>query len=106
MTNELWWDDEDAAHIRSRSERYPGSIGIEPEWTLEAAGDVHRVVRDPDPRSRAAYVRIIGYSPRAGFVLTVIVEPDDWSGSRRGRRAERICANTWRIGSLTDGRHH
>ena len=80
VTNELWWDDEDAAHIRSRSERYPGSVGIEPEWTLEAAGDVHRVVRDPDPRSRAAYVRIIGYSPRAGFVLTVIVDPDDWSG--------------------------
>lgn len=80
VTNDLWWDDEDAAHIRSRSERYPGSVGIEPEWTLEAAGDVHRVVRDPDPRSRAAYVRIIGYSPGAGFVLTVIVDPDDWSG--------------------------
>lgn len=56
------------------------SAGIEPEWTLEAAGDVHRVVRDPDPRSRAAYVRIIGYSPGADFVLTVIVDPDDWSG--------------------------
>ena len=55
-------------------------MGIEPEWTLEAAGDLHRVVRDPDPRSRAAYVRIIGYSPGAGFVLTVIVDPDDWSG--------------------------
>jgi hypothetical protein len=39
---------------------------IEPEWTLEAAGDLHRVVRDPDPRSRAAYIQIIGYSPGAG----------------------------------------
>jgi len=80
VTDELWWDDEDAAHIRGRSERYPGSAGIEPEWTQEAARDLHRVVRDPDPRSRAAYIRIIGYSTGAGFVLTVIVDPDDWSG--------------------------
>ena len=74
VTDGLWWDDEDANHIRSRSDRYPGSADIEPEWTLEAAGDPHRVVRDPDPRSRAAYIRIIGYSPGAGFVLTVIVD--------------------------------
>jgi len=76
----LWWDEEDAAHIRERSARYPGAEDIEPPWTLEAAIDPHRVVRDPDPRSRAAYVRIIGYSPGAGFVLTVIVDPEDWSG--------------------------
>jgi hypothetical protein len=31
-------------------------------------------------RGAAAYIRIIGYSPGAGFVLTVIVDPDDWSG--------------------------
>ena len=80
VTDELWWDDEDAAHIRGRSERYPGSAGIEPEWTQEAARDLHRVVQGPDPRSRAAYIRIIGYSTGAGFVLTVIVDPDDWSG--------------------------
>ena len=70
MTGELWRDDEDAAHIRGRSQRYPGSAGIQPEWTQEAARDQHRVVRDPDPRSRAAYIRVIGYSPSAGSVLT------------------------------------
>lgn len=80
MTGELWWDDEDAAHIRDRSARYPGASDIEPDWTLEAATDANRVVRDPDPKSTAAYVRIIGYSSSADFVLTVIVDPDDWSG--------------------------
>ncbi len=76
----LWWDEEDAAHIRSRSTRYPGATDIEPEWTLEAAADPACVVRDPDPKSRAAYTRLIGYSPGAGFVLTVIVDPEDFSG--------------------------
>jgi hypothetical protein len=37
MTNELWWDDEDAAHIRHRSTRYPGATDIEPAWAIEAA---------------------------------------------------------------------
>lgn len=80
VTGELWWDDDDAAHIRGRSDRYPGADNIEPDWTLEAAVDPHRVVRGPDPRSRVGYTRIIGYSPSAGFVLTVIVDPEDWSG--------------------------
>ncbi len=52
MLVELWWDAEDAEHIRSRSTRYPDAIDIEPEWTLQAASDPTRVVRDPDPRSR------------------------------------------------------
>ncbi|MEV6322747.1 transposase [Nocardia sp. NPDC051787] len=76
----LWWDDEDAAHIRTRSTRYPGATDIEPAWTLEAAADPHRVVRDPDPKSHVGYTRIIGYSLSAGCVLTVIVDPDDNSG--------------------------
>ncbi len=80
MVAHLWWDDEDAEHIRTRSARYPGADDIEPDWTLEAADDVHRIVREPDPRSRAGYVRIIGRSSTAGFVLTVIVDPLDWSG--------------------------
>lgn len=31
-------------------------------------------------RSRAAYIRLIGYSHSAGFVLTVIIDPEDSSG--------------------------
>jgi len=80
VPNTLWWDEEDTVHIRSRSTRYPGATDIEPEWTLEAAADPARVVRDPDPKSRAAYTRLIGYSPSAEFVLTVIIDPEDFSG--------------------------
>lgn len=71
VLNTLWWDEEDAVHIRSRSTRYSGATDIEPEWTLEAAADPARVVRDPDPKSRVAYTRLIGYSPSPEFVLTV-----------------------------------
>jgi hypothetical protein len=76
----LWWDDEDADYIRRRSDRYPGALNIEPEWTLEAAADPRAIVRDPDPKSRTGAIRLIGYSPSAGFVLTVIVDPVDWAG--------------------------
>ncbi|MFZ0117930.1 MAG: hypothetical protein WAL99_00435 [Pseudonocardiaceae bacterium] len=44
----LWWDDEDADYIRRRSDRYPGALNIEPEWTLEAAADPRAIVRDPE----------------------------------------------------------
>ncbi len=80
VANTLWWEEEDAAHIRSRSSRYPGATDIEPDWTLEAAIDPARVLLDPDPKSRAAYLRLVGYSPTAEFVLTVIIDPEDFSG--------------------------
>ena len=54
--------------------------GIEPEWTLESASDPRRIVRDPDPRSRRGAIRIIGYSPSAEFVITVIATPSDHAG--------------------------
>nr|WP_218862630.1 hypothetical protein [Actinopolyspora biskrensis] len=80
VTTELWWDEEDIEHIRTRSIRYPGATDIEPSWTVEAAADSHRVLRDPDPKSRASYIRIIGYSASAESVITVIVDPEDFSG--------------------------
>jgi len=80
VVGQLWWDDEDATHIRTRSTRYPGAQDIDPAWTLQAAADPHRVLRDPDPRSRVGYLRLIGYSPTAGLVITVIADPHDWSG--------------------------
>jgi DsbC/DsbD-like thiol-disulfide interchange protein len=60
--------------------RYPGAIGIEPEWTVEAAADPRRIVRDPDPKSRSPAIRVIGYSPGAGFVITVIATRSDHAG--------------------------
>lgn len=80
VSETLWWEEDDATHIRSRSTRYPGATDIEPEWTLEAATDPARVLREPDPKSRASYTRLIGYSAAAEFVLTVIVDPEDFSG--------------------------
>ncbi len=76
----LWWREQDAAYIRQRSVRYPGAIGIEPEWTVEAAADPRRIVRDPDPKSRSSAIRVIGYSPSAGFVVTVIATRSDRAG--------------------------
>ncbi len=72
VVEDLWWRDADAWYIRSRSDRYPGATNIEPAWTVEAAVDPRRIVRDPDPKSRIGAIRIIGYSPAAGLVITVI----------------------------------
>lgn len=49
-------------------------------WTLEAAADPRRITRDPDPKSHWGDIRVIGYSPAAGFVITVIVDHVDHSG--------------------------
>ena len=80
MVDDLWWREEDAEYIRRRGERYPGAVGIEPEWTLEAARDPRGIVRDPDPKSRSGAIRIVGYSPSAGFVITVIATGSDHAG--------------------------
>jgi hypothetical protein len=42
-------------------------------WTFEAAADPRRMIYDPDPKSRTGAIRLTGYSPSAGFVLTVII---------------------------------
>ena len=80
VVEKLWWDEEDAEYIRRRSVRYPGATNIEPEWTVEAANDPRCIVRDPDPKSQQGAIRLIGYSPSAGFVLTVIIDPVDQAG--------------------------
>lgn len=72
MVDDLWWREVDAECIRHRADRYAGAIDIEPDWTLEVATDPRRIVRDPDPKRRAGAIRIFGFSPSAGFVITVI----------------------------------
>lgn len=51
------------------------------KWTLEAAADPRRIVRDPDPKSRTGAVRIIGYSSGAGFVITIIATGTTHAGA-------------------------
>jgi len=76
----LWWEGERGRYILCRSSRYPGATDIDPAWTLEAAADSGRITRDPDPKSHWGDIRIIGYSPSAGFVITVIIDHVDHSG--------------------------
>jgi hypothetical protein len=81
VVDDLWWRDSEADYIRRRSERYPGATNIEPDWTLESARDPRRVVLDPDPKSRSGAIRLIGFSPSAGFVITVIITPTTHAGA-------------------------
>lgn len=69
MLTVLWTE---AQHIAERSRRYPDADDIQVPWADEAVADAKAVVRDPDPRSRTGAVRIIGYSPTAGYLITVI----------------------------------
>ena len=80
VDGDLWWPAEQADYVRRRDQRYPGATSIEPDWCGEAAKDPRRVVRNPDPKSRTGAIRVIGYSPTAGFVVTVIVDPIDGAG--------------------------
>ena len=64
--------------------RYPDATDIEVVWADEAVADPHAVVHDPDPRSKTGASRIVGYSPSAGFVITVIalrLDEDLWGVS-------------------------
>lgn len=75
------WTRTRAEHIATRSHRYADAIDIDVEWASEAAADPKAMVSDPDPRSGTGAVRIVGYSPAAGFVVTVIVvriEGEQW----------------------------
>jgi hypothetical protein len=73
---QLIWDEDSAAYIRSRGERYPKGMNIEPEWTEEVMADVDLVALEPDPKSRMGASRFIGHSPSAGRVLVVIAHRD------------------------------
>lgn len=71
------WDAESAHHIRTRSDRYAGALNIEPTWTREVVADPDRLIDEPDPKSaHANSVRIVGYSPTAQAVLTVVALRD------------------------------
>jgi hypothetical protein len=60
-------------HLHPPSQRpLPGASNLNVDWTLEAAADPRSVEHDPDPKNRSGAVRIIGYSPSAGFVITII----------------------------------
>jgi hypothetical protein len=76
VTVGLYWADEDAAYIRSRSSRYVGALDIEPAWTAEVMADERLVEVSPYPTSRVGATGYIGSSPSAGKVLVVIAYRD------------------------------
>ena len=43
------WDSEGVAYIRSRGDRYPDGVGIEPQWTQEVMADADLLAIEPDP---------------------------------------------------------
>lgn len=72
---ELGWSDAAAQHL-ARSQRYPGAVDIEVDWTVEAVNDVDAVQVDPYWTSRVDALAIIGYSTAAGAVLVVLAFRD------------------------------
>jgi hypothetical protein len=70
------WADEDANYIRSRSERYPGALDIDPAWTQEVLVDEQLLEVTPYPRSRVGASGFIGWSASANRVLVVIAYRD------------------------------
>ena len=83
------WDDDAAHHIRTRSQRYPDAVDIEPSWTVEVVHDPDRIVDEPDPLSaHANSVRVVGYSHSAAMVITVMALRDQ-VGVLRGATAWR-----------------
>lgn len=73
---ELWWADEDADYIQSRSARYRDAVDLEPAWTQEVMVDDYLVELSPYPASRVGASGFIGYSPSAARVLVVIAYRD------------------------------
>jgi hypothetical protein len=86
----IYWSEEAACHIRTRSSRYPGAVDIEPAWTTEAMDDPEALWFEPDPKSDSGLgIRIIGYSVSARLVVTVIAY----------REARRLRgATAWKAG--------
>lgn len=65
MGEEIQWDPDAIAYIRSRGDRYPDSLGIEPQWTQEVMDDRDLLALEPDPKSRIGASRFIGHSRSA-----------------------------------------
>jgi hypothetical protein len=65
-------------YIESRSTRRPGDTDIKIAWANEAYYDKNAVVQDPDVSSKSGRsIRTIGFSPSAGFPVSVITIKDE-----------------------------
>jgi hypothetical protein len=91
---EIDWEHR-AHYIRTRSNRRQGEVNIEPAWADEAVNDLEAAWLDPDPKSKSGKsARVIGYSPTADMIITVILLPKQsrgWWG-----------VNAWRANSVDE----
>lgn len=97
---EVIWSDEALEHL-ARSQRYPGAVDIEGDWTVEAVNDAGAVQVDPYWTSRINALAIIVYSPGAGAVLLVLAYRD-LAGDLHGMTAWPATGRALRL--YTDGR--
>lgn len=97
---EVIWPDAAAQHL-ARSQRYPGAVDIEVDWTVEAVNDIDAVQVDPYWTSRVNAFAIIGYSAAAGAVLVVLAYRD-LDGDLHGMTAWPAAGRALRL--YTDGR--
>jgi hypothetical protein len=77
------WVEEVANYIRTRSQRRPGDMDIEPEWATEAAIDPHRLVGvgiEPKTGRESGSLTVVGHSPAADEVLAVWLRSKDLGG--------------------------
>ena len=72
----LYWTEEDASYIQTRSTRYQGALDLDPAWTVEVLADERLLVLSPYPASRVGALGLVGFSPSAGRVLVVIAYQD------------------------------
>ena len=100
MQVEVAWSEAATKHL-ARSQRYPGAIDIEPDWTVEAGNDVDAVQVDPYWTSRVNALAIIGYSTGAGAVVVVLAYRD-LDGDLHGMTAWPATGRALRL--YTDGR--
>jgi hypothetical protein len=76
VPEQIQWDEDAVACIRTRSQRYVGAVDIEPDWTQEALDDPDVAALEPDPKSRVGACRFIGEPPTLGVLLVVIAYRD------------------------------
>ena len=97
---EVIWSDAAAQHL-ARSQRHPGAVDIEVDWTVEAVNDIDAVQVDPYWTSRVHALAVIGYSAGAGAVLVVLAYRDV-DGDVHGMTAWPATGRALRL--YTDGR--
>ncbi len=91
-----WSEVEGGAHDPARRRErlgQPNEVNVHTTWATEACQDPRRIVRSAGSRSGMT-VKVTGFSPSAGFVVTVIVAPKDFPPAERWHGATAYKSKT------------